>query len=154
MEPLLSTMQRHSGKLNFSRFCFNTVLTPILEQVPIKIGVSSKGDQISGIKAIDLLLSEGADIDAQAFAKDPTRSLFSGRTVVMVAVARIQYEVALHLLRRGADFRIEDDSGDTLLDILRRQKDRLPDHNEDKGLESVIDWLREASLCRNDFLLR
>lgn len=132
------------GEIDFLKVLFQYGANPNLRAGPNQetpLFSAQRADQISGIKAIDLLLSEGADIDAQAFAKDPTRSLVSGRTVVMVAVARIQYEVALHLLRRGADFRIEDDSGDTLLDILRRQKERLPDHNEDKGLESVIDWL-------------
>jgi len=96
------------------------------------------------------LLIEGADIDVQSFAKDPTKSLFSGRTVVMSAVPWLQYEVLLHLLRRGAEFRIEDDSGETLLDILKRQKDRLPEHNEDKGLDSVIDWLASRDVYLTD----
>ena len=132
------------GEIEFLKVLFQYGADPNLRAGPYQetpLFAALRANQNSAIEVMDLLLSEGADIDAQIFAKDPKKSHFNGDTVLMRSVPRLQYEVALHLLRQGADFRIEDDSGDTLLDILRRQKERLPDHNEDKGLESVIDWL-------------
>lgn len=132
------------GEIEFLKVLFQYGADPNLRAGPYQetpLFAALRANQNSAIEVMDLLLSEGEDIDAQIFAKDPKKSHFNGDTVLMRSVPRLQYEVALHLLRQGADFRIEDDSGDTLLDILRRQKERLPDHNEDKGLESVIDWL-------------
>lgn len=96
-------------------------------------------DALSQGKArIDLLISAGADLNAQDSF---------GVTPVMSAVGRGDFEIAYYLLERGADYRIKTEAGETL---ASRVSDKIgamrTGSDAAKWQAKVIDWLEERGV--------
>jgi len=85
-----------------------------------------------------ILLDAGANIDAQNL---------SGDTTLMVAAGLGQFDLVYELLERGADFNIQDERGDKLIDVIVfRQRTMDPKNDLTRWMEKVIEWLNERDV--------
>ena len=109
----------------------------------LKTGDSSQETPIFGALAlgkgrVNLLLSAGANIDAQ--------NTF-GTTPVMTAVGRGDFEIAYYLLDQGADYKIKNKAGETLVE---RVSDKIgamrAGSDAAKWQARVIDWLESRGV--------
>lgn len=87
---------------------------------------------------LDILLAAGADVNAQ--------NSF-GNTPVMVAAGRGSFDVVYQLLAHGADYRIKNNSGHTLVDWIASERNLMdPNHELYAWMQKVIAWLEERGI--------
>jgi len=94
------------------------------------------------IAGIDLLLDYGADINARTL---PTH-LGNSLCLLMSSTVGPKYDVALHLLERGADYNFTNDNGYGFLAILTRHWVGYPADTSERRkvieeMQKVVDWL-------------
>ena len=88
-----------------------------------------------------LLLASGADIDART-VHDPARMSFGGNTPVMKAAIEGKLEVVYELLEAGADYKVRNDDGDDLADLIAR----TGLHPRHGPVGRVVDWLSDRGV--------
>lgn len=89
---------------------------------------------LPGVEMVDVLLQHGADINA--------RDSF-GSTPVLRSAAIGDFEMAYHLLERGADYSLKDVNGRDLADLVTKRIGKIrPGTKWAKWHEQVIDWLK------------
>lgn len=102
---------------------------------------------LSNREAMTLLLDSGADIDARTSGDTVLTKPISGDTPVMTAASIGQYDAVYELLNRGADYRIKNAAGFSLVDRLARKRSILiPESDESKWLQKVVAWLEERGV--------
>lgn len=88
-----------------------------------------------GVDLIDVLLSYGADINAQNHF---------GNTPVMTAVIVGDYDTAYYLLEKGASVKILNNNGKSLLDYASSRLSRaLPQSAGAQKLNKIIEWIKK-----------
>lgn len=107
------------------------------------IGVKGSGN----IEAMRILLDSGADINAVTGGEKMFGMSMGGITPVLAAADVVRFDIVYELLKRGANYRFEDDSGRDLVDRIVAVKGRFAAGSEQKKyLEKVIAWLREHGM--------
>ncbi len=92
---------------------------------------------IKGIERVEILLDAGANIDAQNDF---------GSTPVMTAANRARYDLLLFLLERGADYKIKNNAGWTLANIVANDAGRLI-HKVELGRMKIVKWLESRGVA-------
>jgi len=87
-----------------------------------------------GVEAIDILLKDGADINA----KDRF-----GNTSAMVAAGTGRFEIVYESLQRGVDYQAKNKNGKTLANRVESLMGAMdPKHESAQWMGKVIEWLR------------
>ncbi|MDP4529272.1 ankyrin repeat domain-containing protein [Alkalimonas delamerensis] len=101
----------------------------------------------NAIAGIDMLLAHGADISARTIPTPLGNSL----CLLMSATVGPKYDVALHLLERGADYNFANENGYGFLAILTRHWTGYPADTPERrkviaDMQKVVDWLTERGV--------
>lgn len=113
--------------------------TPLFET----IGVAGS----SNIEKMRILLDSGADINAVTGGEKIFDMSMGGITPVLAAADVVRFDIVYELLKRGAGYRFEDDSGRDLAYRIVAVKGRFAAGSEQKKyLEKVIIWLKERGV--------
>ncbi len=122
----LEAALEHGGNPNI------VVKESMLEDTPIFRALSQ------GIEKVEILLDAGANIDA--------RNNF-GTTPVMTAVyGRFDFDLVIYLLERGADYKIKNNAGWTLANIVADKAGMLIPKAELERLK-VVEWLESRGVA-------
>lgn len=106
-----------------------------------------RADRITGPNVVNVLLDAGADIDAQRQPKVEDNFDVGGETPIMKAFTYDHFELVLHLLNAGADYRIHDNRGETLLDQLAFRNSRLERSFRSDSWNKLNDWFRTRNIA-------
>ncbi len=89
------------------------------------------------IRCLNLLVDYGADVNAVSL----------GATPVISAANLGRFDLVKELLKRGADYRLQNNHGETLLDVIASDKDRyIPGSKQEKALRNLIEWLEQRGI--------
>lgn len=128
--PLLQAVLEHDGDPNL-------VSRGGLEATPLfsTIDIIYRADDVS---YLNLLVEHGADVNARDF---------KGFTPAMTAANLSRYDLVKELLKRGADYRLKNDYGKTLLDIIASYRGRyIRGSKQEKALINLIEWLQQSEI--------
>ena len=128
--PLLKTVLEHGGDPNL-------VSRGDLEETPLfnAIDIIYRADDVL---YLNLLVEHGADVNARGF---------KGFTPAMSAANLSRFDLVKELLKRGADYRLKNDHGKTLLDIIASHRGRyISGSRQKKELISLIEWLQQRGI--------
>lgn len=113
--------------------------TPLFET----IGVEGSGN----VEAMRILLDSGADINAVTGGEKVFNMSMGGITPVMAAADVVRFDIVYELLKRGADYRFEDDSGRDLVDRIVVLKGRFAaGSKQQRYMKEVVVWLKERGV--------
>jgi len=108
------------------------------EETPI-FELNRMSKRNTDLYVLSLLISSGADIDAQTVRGD---------TPAMVAAGLGRFDLVYKLLDSGANFRVENNNGSTLLgEISAKRNFYISGSTQEKSLQRVISWFLQEEVA-------
>ena len=128
--PLLKAVLEHGGDPNL-------ISGGGLRETPL-FEINGLVPKTDDVACLDLLVEYGANVNARGFR---------GFTPAMGFAGLGRFDLAQELIIRGANYRLKNDHGENLLDIIASARDKyIPGSWQEKELIKLIDWLEQRGV--------
>lgn len=118
-------------------------------ETPIFSAIGVAGNE--RLRAMNLLVQSGADVDAVNESQEFDGVMFGGETPMLVAANLGRFDLVLELLELGADYHATDVSGRGLVDSLNHYRRLLaPNSRRKNDFDRVIDWMSQQETTTKD----